>query len=278
MAPRLGADRRPQFRSKPRTTPGEDLSRRLATLHAVGYIRAIGSALDCLGACIIGVLALPKDLLYSDFKIAQKGLVAISDTHTTAGGQLQKRFHDILDEAIKESGPTGWMSWALDLRNMLVHRGRRSHLSQLLPREQLIFGPDGQPILRVTAVEQLPSEPDKSQVEAFVMVDGKPPVLTEHAGVTLRGLQRSTVYVVTKVARELVDVWQTRRTTPGLLSQPAAQWPRGLHDMKTSFTGYRPGSAPFEPTHMRVHPDDAHRLKSAALDDENRPRWTSFDK
>ena len=32
------------------------------------------------------------------------------------------------------AGPPGWVDWMLDYRNMLVHRGRRIEIGQLVPR------------------------------------------------------------------------------------------------------------------------------------------------
>lgn len=270
-------DGRLEFQSRRRATPADDLARRMATLHAAGFVRAIGSALDCLGACIIGVLALPRNLLRADFRDAQEALTDATTTVTTPGGELQARFHRLLDAAINDVGPTGWLSWTFDFRNMLVHRGRRWQPYQLLPRPERIFGPDSQVIPRMMAVEQLPNDPAKSQVEAFVAVDQRPPVLTEHAEVTLRGVRRSTVDLVTQAATGLVDAWLTRRAAPDLLIQPAAQWPQGLSRATSGFVGYRPGSVPYDPTQVRVSPDDERQFRTAALDDATRPRWASFD-
>jgi len=61
-------------RVPPRRCPEDDLARRLATLHAVGFFRAVVGALDCLGASIIGVLALPKNIQYADLKTARDAL------------------------------------------------------------------------------------------------------------------------------------------------------------------------------------------------------------
>ncbi len=270
-------DGRLEFQSRRRATPADDLARRMATLHAVGFVRAVGSVLDCLGACIIGVLALPRNLLRADFRDAQNALTDATTTVTTPGGELQERFHRLLDAAINDAGPMGWLPWMLDLRNMAVHRGRRWHTWQLLPRPERIFRPDGQVIPRMMAVEQLPNDPGKSQVEAFVAVDERPPMLTEHAELTLRGVRRSTIDLVTRAAGGLVDAWLTRRTAPGLLIQPAAQWPQGLSRVTSGFVGYRQGSVAYDPTQVCVSPDDERQFRTAALDDATRPRWASFD-
>ncbi len=259
-----------QYEARPRATPAEDLSRRLATLHVVGFVRAIGSALDCLGASIIGVLALPRDLRFADFGKAQKALAK-------AAYPLQQDFARRHEIAISEVGPAGWLQWTLDLRNMYVHRGRRSHTSQLLPRPEGIYGPDGQLVPRLMALEQLPSDPYRSQVEAFVAIDEKAPVLTEHAEVTLRGIRRSTVDLVTWAARDLVEIWRTRRASPEDLAQSKEQWPEGCSRETSGFIGFSPGSAQYDPTEIHTDRDTWRQFRTAALEDAVRPRWASFD-
>ncbi len=63
--------------SKVPVRPGsatERLSGHLATLHVVGFFRAVASALDCLGACIVGVLALPERILRAGMPQARDAL------------------------------------------------------------------------------------------------------------------------------------------------------------------------------------------------------------
>lgn len=270
-------DGRLEYQSKQRASPAEDLPRRLATLHAVGFVRAIGSALDCLGACIIGVLALRKNLLLADFWKAKHALEKAVVGKTAARHELHQRSYRLLDAAIADVGPKGWVEWLFDLRNMVVHRGRRFHMKQLLPKSEQIFGADGQVVPRMMAVEQLPNDPALSQVEAFVIVDRTPPVLTEHAELTLRGIRKSTVDLTSLVMRELVDAWLTRRKNPELLIQPEAQWPEGRSEATTGFVGYRAGIVPYDPTEMRTDRDTWRKFRTAALADETRGRWASFD-
>lgn len=62
----------------PSQTPLDDLSRKLESLHICGFFRAIGSTLDCLGASIIAVLALPVSLRRSDIAKAEKALLKLA--------------------------------------------------------------------------------------------------------------------------------------------------------------------------------------------------------
>jgi len=145
-----------RYEPRGRASASEDLSRWLATAHVVGFARALGSTLDCLGASIVGVLALPQDLRFADFGRAQRALAS-------ARHPLQQAFAQRLAAVIAAVGPAGWLPWALALRNMYVHRGRRTHVWQLLPRPERLFGPDGQVIPRMMAIEQLPADPERSR-------------------------------------------------------------------------------------------------------------------
>jgi len=126
----------------PRRCPEDDLARRMATLHAVGFFRAVVGALDCLGASIIGVLALPENIQRADLKVARKALH--SATHP-----LQSDFLVKLDRITSDAGPTGWMEWLTDYRNMVIHRGRRNHINQIFPRRPPVLGPTGRIVPRM---------------------------------------------------------------------------------------------------------------------------------
>lgn len=253
----------------PRRCPNDDLSRRLATLHAVGFFRAVVGALDCLGASIVGVLALPKNIQYADFKTAQEAL-------RNAAHPIQSDFLGKLDQTISDAGPLGWVEWVTDFRNMAIHRGRRININQVTPRQPPLLGPTGRVIPRSMTAEHLPSDPCRSQIEAFID-NARPPVLTEHAEATMRGTLDSSVVVVRKLCSELVTAWETRRNTPSLLNQPRANWPGNYPSRSTQFNGYRPGTLPFNPAMWASHRDIERQFKSAALSDDLRHLWDTFD-
>jgi hypothetical protein len=132
----------------------DDLPRHLADLHQAGFFRAIGSAVDCLGATVIGVAGLSTNILRAD--IGKAFATAAKPNEPSA---LAAEAHRLLCDARDAAGPAGWLSWAADYRNMLVHRARRLSLRQYTRRDSLL-GPDGTPILRVNAVELLPRPSD----------------------------------------------------------------------------------------------------------------------
>ena len=200
------------FKVPPRRSPEDDLARRMATLHAVGFFRAVMGALDCLGASIVGVLALPTNIQYAGFKSPQQ--VQKKATH-----QFQSDFLSKLGSIVSAAGPPGWVEWVTDFRNMVMHRGRRIHIQHIVSRPSPLFGPDGMIIPRAMNAQHLPNEPCRSHVEAFQDVDRRP-MLTEHAEVTMRGVLESSVSVAKKLCIELEEVWKQRRANPELLKQP----------------------------------------------------------
>lgn len=253
----------------PRRTPEEDLLPRMATLHVVGFFRALVGALDCLGASVIGVLALPIDLRHASLDRARKTL-------ERATAQIQGNFRIKLNQIIEGAGPTGWLDWVIEFRNMVVHRGRRWPINQLLPRPVRILGPNGETIPRVMVVQHLPSDPYRSQVEAFV--GQKPaPVLTEHGEATMRGAMASSLNLIRNVAEELMEVWKARRRDPSQIIQPKANWPNGLCLESTGFIGYEPTSVSYDPSWWISHRDMARQFRTAALVDDICHRWSSFD-
>jgi hypothetical protein len=114
---------------QPRRCPNDDLARRLATLHAVGFFRAVVGALDCLGASIVGVLALPKNIQYADLKAAQESL-------RNAAHPIQSDFLGKLDQTISDAGPLGWVEWVTDFRNRATHTGRPVNINQVTGQEK----------------------------------------------------------------------------------------------------------------------------------------------
>jgi len=110
-------------------SPLDELGATLVRMHVVGVVRALSGALDCLAGAVIGVSALPQDILRADFKKVQSGLQKMRDSPPpTLGRQRQDEFGKCLDDHVAPAGPKGWLDWMLAFRNMLVHRGRRVEL------------------------------------------------------------------------------------------------------------------------------------------------------
>lgn len=252
-------DGSPDFAMKhPRSERGmDDLAHHLADLHAGGFLRAVGSAMDCLGGGIIGVLGVPEDLLKADLDRVRRWF---KQGKAAQGSSFASRFFRnaglALEAIITAAGPAGWASWTSDMRNMLVHRGRRYQMGMFVPRKLGGVDARGLPKVITEVVHHLPSAPSHSDVEAMMATAGldqptPPPVsnlpadaplLTEGAGVTFEGIFNSTTALVEGASALLLRAWMLRRADPAAVVQPREQWKNTPPAAPApAFPGYAPG-------------------------------------
>jgi hypothetical protein len=199
-------------------------------------------------AALIEVAALPTDILKASLVSARRSLGKLAATST-----LHADLHRHVEDVIGGVGPKGWLEWATDYRNMLVHRARRTELSQLRPTPAGIVDFRGRPIVRAETTQQLARDPGRSEVEVLIQGGARGTgamVLTETARDTLEDVLASSLRLATDVATELLALWRRRRGDPRLLSQPPEQWEDGLSTETTGFQGYRPGSETYDPKAM----------------------------
>lgn len=266
---------RPRLNLPRRQRATDDLPHAMANLHAAGLFRAVNAALDCLGTAIVGVLALPVRILFADLDHAQAALEGARE-EASDGEALQVRFRERFRTLVEGAGPPEWLRWTIRFRNTLVHRARRLQFTQLRSTSTL-YGADGAPIVRLEAVPHLPRDPELSDVEAMLSRASGALVLEEHAETTLGGILGSAVKLVEGGAAELLTCWAIRRASPDLLRQPPEQWPNGAAPPSTQFPGYAARSFPVNPGMLIAGPDAETRLKAAALSDDRRGQWNSFD-
>lgn len=256
------------------TCAEDDLVDLRRSAHVVGCVRALASVLDCLAAAAVGVLAVPVQI----FKVKYRVLIK-DHLRRMAGDGLQAREAQQLVAAIDGAGPAGWDLWVLAYRNMLVHRGRRMWMSQLLPTGGGLVAPRGDTLFSPYVVPQLPNEPGRSDVE--VLRDGAEQsfMLSENGWRTLEGALRSTNDLVDAAAAILLGAWRARKANPDALKQPREQWPKPKpqDDDSGAFAGYQPGSVPMDLGQLHANPLFLKRLQAAALDDAQRQKWAAFD-
>lgn len=260
------------LRRPPVVSPRDELPLKLSALHTAGFFRALGGTLDCLGATIIGVGALPVAILTSDLKRARQ---AFPSDPRTEGAVLQMNLGKTLEQAIRNFGPPGWLEWATDYRNMLVHRGRRADIGEFVPEPSPILDYRGRTIIRTKTIQRLPRDPGRSEIEVLLH-RANALVLTEQARDTLEGLLDTTLKLANNVVGELLVLWRTRRAKPELLAQPREQWLGGPSGDSTGFEGYKPGSYDYNPGALIAAPGLIARLRAAALSDQQRHRWERF--
>jgi hypothetical protein len=206
----------------PRRCPLDELTPAMSMLHTVGFIRAIAGALDCFGASLVGVAAVKTSLLRADLDLARRALSQV--TGADAGDRIQADVRAQLEAFIERAGPPGWLRWTVDLRNTLIHRGRRLQLSELRPIPSRLVDPDGAPIIRTDVIHQLPRDPGRSDVE-MLLDAANPPVLTEIAAATLRGVLDSTLSLTRDGGVLLLDLGESGEQTPVFSSNPASSGP-----------------------------------------------------
>jgi hypothetical protein len=263
----------------------DELSREMVVMHIAGMARALSASFDCLAGVIVGVIAIPTPILTAGLDGKIWKFLAKSGRGTTDGEKVQAEFYRKFSEVIASAGPDGWLQWALDFRNMLVHRGRRLENGQFVPKEPQLYGPDGQRLLRARRLTYLPRNPSMSDVEVWRAAPMKPIrdplealVLTEDAAQTLGGLLDSTKAMISETAKLLVEVWKWRRANPQILTQPAEQWPKGAATTPASvFQGYAPRLRDLSSSIASAHPIVERRFLAASLDDATRSQWDTFD-
>ena len=155
----------PTIRMRPRMTPLEALGPELVRMHEAGVARALSGALDCAAGSIIGVMALPRNILKADFTGVVRYLRERKNWQQTEGDNYQRVFLADLNAMIDNAGPAGWFDWLLSFRNMLVHRGRRLEISQILPRGPGRLDESGTPVFRARVATHLPLQPERSDVD-----------------------------------------------------------------------------------------------------------------
>lgn len=231
----------------------EELATHRVQAHLAGALRAWGSALDCVGGCIIGVAGLPSNLVKADLDRALKSLARESQKNPVLA-QLQAD----LQQAETAAGPAGWHEWLLGMRNTYVHRGRRNVTwnGNLEGNEVADFS------LR------LPIAADLTEVEAVILAGGViAATFTAPATGMFDELTTTIGTYISEACRILTELWLKRRANPALLAQSPKQWkqPEGLI-VPPAFHGF-PGVTlpPSVTTSFGVSPEGELRLRSAAL-------------
>jgi hypothetical protein len=262
-----------RVRVSPPRSAMDQLPATMSTLHVVGALQSLNTALDCLAGAIVGVWALPMNIQRASYGtviwfLEGRGRPKPSESHSELGRALARR--------VSDSGPAGWLDWMRQFRNASLHRGRRLNAKHLTQRHPILLDSNGQVIPRADTTSVLPAEPGLSEVEAILAM--RPLQLTEPAMVTLGGCLDSTRELVRAVGSDLLEVWARRRADPAWLPQPEAQWDSVDLDKKPEFEGYSPGAASSKMPVMIAHPSYSRRIQAAALESKNRPRWDNeFD-
>lgn len=247
--------------------PADDLDRALVGLHLKGFFNGMCSALDCLAAGVIGVMALRVDLKTAGHPGLKRHL---ADRPTYATLFQQSLFHEL---ALIEgrSGPNGWLDWMFDFRNMSAHRGRRLNFTWLELQDTGLLKRDMYPLYSTNVVHCLVKNPAVSELESFKDQALEP--LSEPGELTINELFLSVVYYIEQVSEMLAVQWQERRADPRLAPQPLEQWKEIRNGSFRAFDGYSPGTIVLKADQAIASPERVRRLKCAAMDKKDFSIW-----
>ena len=238
---------------EPPASPYEELATHRVQAHLAGVLRAWGSALDCVGGCIIGIAGLPSNLVKADLDTALRSLGKES-----RGNQVLTQLQADLEQAEAAAGRAGWRDWLLGMRNTFVHRGRRSVTwsGNLAGSEVVDF------------TLRLPTAPSLTEIDAIIQAGGvMAATFTAPAFGTIDELTNTVSSYISDACRVLTELWLKRRADPALLPQSPGQWkqPPGLI-IPPVFRGFpRLVPPPSLMTSFGVSPEGERRLRAAGL-------------
>lgn len=234
-------------------SPYEELSVYRVRTHLAGALRAWGSALDCVGGCIIGVAGLPSGLVKADLDSALKAV-----TRQSPGNPVLAQLQADLEQAELSAGPTGWRDWLLGMRNTDVHRGRRT--------VTWAGTYDGNEVTDFTV--RLPIQPNLTEVDAIVQAGGViAATFAAPLADMLNEIGKTVGTYVNGTCRVLATLWSARRASAGLLPQSPQQWrqPPGLITPPV-FRGFpNLAQTASQITSLGVSVEGERRLRAAAL-------------
>lgn len=270
----IDRDGQPKIDFPPRSCAMDELHNKLAALHEAGFLRAIGSVCDCLAGCTIGVLAIPTSIKRASFKDIRNFLKQKVGSGHLPAGHFWESFVSHYDAVLSAAGPKDWIEWALEYRNSIVHRGRRTRFATLTPMPSGVLRPDGYPVLKSKEESLMVRDPVFSDVESWLNFP-KRSYLDESSKDSLNGLFTSTRSFVEEISAELLRIWRIRKSNPSVLTQPSNQWDLNKSS-SFSFSGFNPGSVRFKADEVRTHSDVIKRMETASVDDRGLMNWSRF--
>lgn len=251
------------------TCPADELTSELMDVHLAGFARALGSTFDCLTVVCAGLLGLPLALRRASWNdiwgnLEKKKLETLSRSQPDGGMSL-----DAIRRAPGLYGPEGWLRWALDFRNMAIHRAWRMRMPELERRGLGLSLPRKlRPHESLELISRLPKHPSLTELESWALAGG--PVkaqLPERETLTIARLLKSTEDTVHDVALRLSEVLTIRRANPKAYAACwQDQWPLGEAKHLASFAGYAPDSRPADPAEIRSNRELLTRLKGVGAE------------
>lgn len=185
----------------------------------------------------------------------------------------------MIRDAIDTAGPSGWLEWLLNMRNMYVHRARAMNTRTTQQAGGPIYLSPTTAYLPATLVGLLPRFPTHSDVQ---IVRGTNSLwdayIRENCEETLTGMLESMDYLVSTVCRTLLEFWHRRKDNPVIIEQPFdKQWPSDEDPSQDAFAGYATQPLSIQADYYVMHPQTAWRYQAAAIMAETKHLWKSFE-
>lgn len=241
--------------------------------HEAGFFRAVGSVLDNLAGIVVGTVGIPTDIVRASWTRVAAGASPRTRTKKQSNDwaalppEHQEHIAAFAGELADRSaaGRPDWIQWALDVRNMLVHRASRLAVQVQDAQSSTGFA------------HPRPKHPAQTHAESLARMSS----LADH----LVGRDTETIFdsvftdltnLGTFVASACVEHWDARRQNERLHHQPRSQWPRLRQGDERRYT------PPGPQVHFRgvnglvLNPATADRFRNAHLGDGDRKLWRSW--
>jgi hypothetical protein len=230
-----------QERAKAGTTIDAELADETRQdLAVVDFFRAFGSTLDCLAALLIGTLRLPVTI--HGAAMARDIIGGLDPTKASTPDQaaLWSEYRQLLDGQ-RAGPPAGWLDWALQYRNALLHRPRQ--ISLHLPRKKNtnLWVPQWVAQSQLRFDMYLRSRPWLPELQHLAQPNAKAADLFLHepATQTLRGLMEHLNGFVEATTECLREPWTNLKTGALTLPSQIPQW-GPVKEPTIGFGGFAP--------------------------------------
>jgi hypothetical protein len=242
-------------------------------LHITGFVRALGSALDCLAAVAIGVLRIPLSIQRAGLSGLEVRLREQILGKGKAGSDEQEKswqlLYDLLQN-VSDSPPAGWFDWLSGMRNLNVHRARLTRV--LLGRGKdeehpvvIVFSSEPLDLTKDARFDMhLRKRPHLPDMQDFITAaKAEDLFLNETVATTLYGTLSLAGAFLEDAAGFLLDWWKRIENQLEDFPAPVGKW--GLEDDDAApFDGIAPGSKDMNAyEQLRGHPEMAKRFQLA---------------
>lgn len=234
--------------------------------HFGGFFRAIGSVLDNLAGIVVGTAGIPLNIVRTGWgelttaKPSRLAPASMTDAHQDLNRKVAARV-----DQLATAGTPDWIGWALDYRNMLVHRASRLSINVMDAKA------------KTGVAHPLPKHPDQTHAESLARSRDLPrDIVGRNTDETLGLILDEVTTLAAALGGLFVETWDERRSIPDLSGQPQEQWPTLRRGRERAFVPTGPPSNFKSATLLVMNPTMAARMRRAQLLDEDHRQWSQW--